>query len=195
MTTMGARSDRAFPELVVILAGVCAAMHVAKLSPALPVLGQSLGVTLLQAGFLLSLVQLAGMLFGLLVGLAADEVGLKRSMGVGALVAFAPLPYLEGDALEAGIRYLGILFFSMVGGLIPGTLFSLAVVVAPDEDSVSTTVGWMQQWSAIGQFVVPPLVAWVAGIAGGWHWTWAVTGTCTILGLVVARQVARPGAR
>lgn len=397
------------PELVVILAGVCAALHVAKLSPALPVLRESFGVTLLQAGFLLSLVQLAGMLLGLGVGLAADGIGLKRSMlvglvvlslasaaggwapdpamllawravegvgfllvcmpapalirrlvapghmktmlglwgaympfgtagalllgplvlgttswqnwwlllaglsvamagwlwlavpqdrvyandagatahtdgawlwrlrrtvssrgpwlvamafalysgqwlavigflpsvvaqdgavglamaaplalaamvnvvgnvasgrllqrgvpahqllyvgycamGIGALVAFASFPGLQGSAVATGLRYSGVLLFSMVGGLIPGTLFSLAVVLAPDEASVSTTVGWMQQWSAMGQFAGPPLVALVAGIVGGWQWTWLITGTCSILGLLVASQVARPMVR
>ncbi|MDP3288758.1 MAG: hypothetical protein Q8M64_10645, partial [Methyloversatilis sp.] len=53
------------PAYVVIAAGVAAALHVGKLSPALPVLERALGVTLLQAGFLLSLVQLAGMVLGL----------------------------------------------------------------------------------------------------------------------------------
>ena len=397
------------PELVVILAGVCAALHVGKLAPALPVLRESFGVTLLQAGFLLSLVQLAGMLLGLGVGLAADGIGLKRSMlagllvlslasaaggwapdpatllawravegvgfllvcmpapalirrlvaparmktmlgwwgaympfgtavalligpialgantwqnwwlllaglsaamaawlwravpqdrvfahdpsaaahidrawlsrlrrtvssrgpwlvatafalysgqwlavigflpsvvardgavglamaaplalaamvnmvgniasgrllqrgvpahrllyvgycamGLGALVAFASFPGLQGSALATGLRYAGVLLFSMVGGLIPGTLFTLAVVLAPDEASVSTTVGWMQQWSAMGQFAGPPLVALVAGIVGGWQWTWVITGTCSILGLLVASQVARPMVR
>ncbi len=112
------------------------------------------------------------------------------AMALGALLAFADLG-VHAQALDRGIRYTGVLVFSMVGGMIPGTLFSLAVVVAPDEASVSTTVGWMQQWSALGQFSGPPLVAWVAAMAGGWHWTWGVTGTCSILGLVVARQVAR----
>lgn len=45
----------------VIAAGVVAALHVGKLPPALPVLKDVLGISLLQAGFLLSLVQLAGM--------------------------------------------------------------------------------------------------------------------------------------
>ncbi|MBG6075995.1 hypothetical protein [Polaromonas sp. CG_9.11] len=40
----------------VIAAGVVAALHVGKLPPALPVLRDVLGITLLQAGFLLSLV-------------------------------------------------------------------------------------------------------------------------------------------
>ena len=55
------------PALLVVLGGVSAALHVGKLPPALPVLQQALGVTLLEAGFLLSLVQLAGMSLGLAV--------------------------------------------------------------------------------------------------------------------------------
>src|SRR6185312_9386259 len=69
----------------VILAGVSAALHVGKLPPAIPVLRDALGVTLVQAGFLLSLVQLAGMT----LGLAADGLGLKRSMVAGLLILSA----------------------------------------------------------------------------------------------------------
>ena len=58
---------RTHPEIVVVLAGVSAALHVGKLSPALPALQQVMGMSLLQAGFLLSLVHLAGVLFGLAV--------------------------------------------------------------------------------------------------------------------------------
>ena len=54
-------AHRVEPALLVILAGVVAALHVGKLPPAIPVLQEALGLTLVQAGFLLSLVQLAGM--------------------------------------------------------------------------------------------------------------------------------------
>ena len=84
-----------------------------------------------------------------------------------------------------------MLAFSAIGGVIPGTLFALAVHVAPSEHTLSTTVGWMQQWSAFGQFVGPPLVAWVAGVAGGWHFTWLVTGACSLVGLLLAAFIAR----
>lgn len=394
------------PALVVVAAGVAAALHVGKLSPALPALSQELGVTLVQAGFLLSLVQLAGMVLGLAVGLSADTLGLRRSMltgllllftasvlggwardaqtlmllraveglgfllvsmpapslirhlvrpermsamlglwgaymplgtatallcgplvialagwqfwwwllaaltllmvwsvwqmvpadhlrlhtasgtgalqhgwarrlrltlsargpwlvalcfsmysgqwlavigflptiytqagisggtsavltalvaavnmvgniasgrllgrgvraqtllytgfsvmGLGTLLAFFTFP-LEagGSGLPAVVRFGAVLFFSMLGGMIPGTLFSLAVRLAPGEGTVSTTVGWMQQWASFGQFAGPPLVAWVASSVGGWHWTWAVTGACSALGLLLARQLGR----
>lgn len=408
MSMVWRRSHKAEePALAVILAGVSAALHVGKLSPALPVLREALDITLLQAGFLLSLVQLAGMTLGLAVGLTADGLGLKRSMvsgllvlfvasmlggwaqdantllvlravegfgfllvsmpapslirhlvkpqrmnamlglwgtymplgtalallcgplvisqtgwqawwwglaglsllmalwlwqvvppdpargvgfspagvidawprrlrqtlsssgpwlvalsfamyssqwlavigflpsiyaqagfaagatavltalvaavnmigniasgrllgrgvspqrllytgffvmGLGTLAAFATFPLAPGgEGLPPVIRFAAVLLFSMVGGMIPGTLFSLAVRLAPSERTISTTVGWMQQWSAIGQFAGPPLVAWIASAAGGWHWTWGVTGTCSVLGMVLARQLGHRG--
>jgi len=399
---MNARRDGgtggADPAWVVVAAGVAAALHVGKLSPALPVLGVELGVTLVQAGFLLSLVQLAGMALGLVVGLTADGVGLKRSMvagllllsaasllggwardaqtllilraieGLGFLLVSMPAPSLirhlvtpqrmsatlglwgaymplgtatsllcgplliayagwsawwwllaavtllmaawvwqvvppdrarrapaapasqqrgwlhrlrmtlrapgpwlvalsfavysgqwlavigflptiyaqagvasgvsavltalvaavnmvgniaSGRLLGRGVRpqqllyagfcvmglgtvlafvdlplaptarFLAVLMFSMVGGMIPGTLFSLAVRLAPSEGTVSTTVGWMQQWAAFGQFAGPPLVAWLASAVGGWHWTWLMTGGCSVAGLLLAMGIRR----
>jgi cyanate permease len=107
------------------------------------------------------------------------------AMSLGTLMAFG---LAESQPL---LRYAGVLLFSMVGGMIPGTLFSLAVRLAPGDDTISTTVGWMQQWSAAGQFAGPPLVAWVAGAVGGWQWTWAVTGACSVIGGVLALQIAR----
>lgn len=115
------------------------------------------------------------------------------TMGAGSVLAFSgALPMQGAGALG---RFAAVLAFSSVGGVIPGTLFSLAVRFAPDETTVSTTVGWMQQWSGFGQFAGPPLVAWVAARTGGWQWSWTVTGTCAIAGLVLAwgcsKQLAR----
>ena len=92
-------------------------------------------------------------------------------------------------------RYGGALLFSTVGGLIPGALFALAPRVAPGEGHIATTVGWIQQWSAIGQMSGPPAVAWVASRVGGWDWTWAVTGAYGAVGLVLAWCLQRRGLR
>jgi MFS family permease len=117
------------------------------------------------------------------------------SMALGAWVAFAPWAPMSAAAdvsvLTWLVRLAGVAGFSMLGGLIPGTLFSLAVRVAPDEGTVSTTVGWMQQFSAAGQFGGPPLVAWVAARQGGWELTWVVTGLASAVGLALAWCIAR----
>ncbi len=101
------------------------------------------------------------------------------AMALGAWVAFAAVGFPV-------LQYGGVLLFSCLGGLIPGTLFGMAVGLAPDKHTVSTTVGWMQQFSALGQFLGPPLVAWVAVAMGGWQSTWVVTTICSLMGMFLA---------
>jgi CP family cyanate transporter-like MFS transporter len=382
------------PSWVIVLAGVCAALHVGKLPPALPVLQTALDISLVQASFLLSALQIAGMTLGLVVGLTADGIGLRRSMlmglallafasscggfvstassmlwlrtleGVGfllvvmpapalirrtvtsqqldtrmgwwgtympagsalallcgpwmiahsswevwwwllalisavawlavcwcvptvprasahadetwyqrlaltlkapgawwvamafavyssqwmAVIGFLPTVYLEmglsasttglmtasvamvnvignvfsgrllhrgwparavlifgyasmavgacgafgqwdGWSLPPTWSFMCVVVFSAAGGVVPGTLFATAVRVAPSEATVSTVVGYMQQWSAFGQFAGPPLVAWVATLVGGWQWTWAVTTSLCVVGFVLAFKI------
>src|SRR5690606_38082408 len=108
-------------------------------------------------------------------------------MSACVVIAFASIgAYSAPPALQ----YVAILLFSAVGGYIPGTLFTLAVKLAPSESTVSTTVGWMQQWSSAGQLLVPPLVGWVAGATGGWAWTWVICLACGLTGLALARLIA-----
>lgn len=111
------------------------------------------------------------------------------TMGLATVLAFAGGAH--GEGLPAWLRYLAVLAFSSVGGLVPATLFAVGVRVAPSEHTLSTTLGWMQQWSAFGQFIGPPLVAWVAGIAGGWQLTWLVTGAASLIGLALTAAIAR----
>ena len=110
------------------------------------------------------------------------------AMGVGAWLSFGLLQPGWG-------QFAAVLMFSAVGGLIPGAMFYLAVRVSPDEQSISSTIGWMQQWSSLGQFVGPPLVAVVASQVGGWQWTWGVTGSMAVGGLVLSALLARHQAR
>ena len=107
------------------------------------------------------------------------------AMAIGAVLGFAPVL----EPTSAG-RLVALAVFSAVGGLIPGTLFALAVDFAPGRSTVSSTVGWMQQWSAAGQVLGPPAVAWVASAAGGWERTWVATGACCVAGLVLAARIA-----
>ena len=104
------------------------------------------------------------------------------AMSAGALLAF-------GATAFPLWQYAGVLVFSTLGGLIPATLFSLSIRLAPSTDTVSTTVGWMQQWSALGQFAGPPLVAWVAAHYGSWQLTGWLTSVCCVIGIFLAWQI------
>lgn len=164
----------------------------------LPSMYAQAGVGAALAGFATALAALVNMVGNIASGRLLQQGSSAQrllylgfaAMGVGGFLAFAPL-WAEGSAVTALLRYGAVLMFSMVGGLVPGTLFFLAVRLAPGERTISTTVGWMQQWSALGQFAGPPLVAYVATRAGGWQWSWLVTGACAAAGLALATLMGR----
>jgi CP family cyanate transporter-like MFS transporter len=145
------------------------------LAAAMNIIGNLAGGRLLQRGLSPSRLLTAGFV----------------AMSVGSVTAFAQWGQgADAVALPAALRYLAVCLFSLGGGVVPATLFVLAVRVAPDPSTVSTTVGLMQQASSIGQFVAPPVVAWVAHRVGGWQWTWGVTLACSAVGIALAARLA-----
>jgi predicted MFS family arabinose efflux permease len=173
--------------------------------------GMYSGQWLAVVGFLPSIYAAAGVsgaLLGVLTALAA-AVNMLGNMASGRLLQCAWAPratlWLGFGAMALGstvafasfteglpwLRFAGVLLFSGVGGLVPGTLFSLAVRLAPGEQQVTTTVGWVQQLSALGQFVGPPVVAAVAARAGGWQFTPLVSVGCCVVGAGLAWAAGR----
>jgi MFS family permease len=169
------------------------------------------GQWLAVVGFLPSIYAAAGVsgaLLGVLTALAA-AVNIAGNMASGRLLQLGWAPrttlWLGFGAMALGstvafaavtegwpwLRFAGVLLFSGMGGLVPGTLFSLAVRLAPGEQQVATTVGWVQQLSALGQFVGPPVVAALAARAGGWQLTPLVTVGCCAVGAVLAWAAGR----
>jgi len=166
----------------VLLGGVSAALHLGKLPPAVPALQASLGIGLVEAGFLLSLVQVASMTLGLVAGLAADTIGLRRSMLTGLLVLTAAS--LLGGAIGAGlfgdahaVRWLLVL------RAVEGIGFLLAVMPGPgliraltppgaDKAALGLWGAYMPLGVALALLLGPALIAW-----GGWaDWWWALSG-------------------
>ena len=160
----------------------------------LPTVYAQLGLSAGMAGVLSACVALANVSGNIMSGrLLQRGWPAQRLLSIGfacmALGAVGAYAVWQGEGLPMPLRFVCVVMFSAVGGLIPGTLFSCALHLAPSEGTVSTTVGYMQQWSALGQFAGPPLVAWVAASVGGWQWTWAVTVALCALGTVLASRI------
>jgi len=111
-------------------------------------------------------------------------------IGLGTMIVCSYAAF--GAGLPASAQFFAILIFSLTGGLVPATLFVLALELAPTPQTASTTVGWMQQCSSLGQFAGPPVVAWVVNLAGGdWQWTWVATSAFAAGGIGLAVVIGR----
>lgn len=116
-------------------------------------------------------------------------------LGLVAMIVGSLLLFDAGTALPFAAGYGGALLFSALGGLIPASLFALAVRVAPHPQTVSTTVGWVQQGSALGQFFGPPVVAAIATASGGWRYSATATVAAALLALCLLPALGRAAAR
>ncbi|MEO8118501.1 MAG: MFS transporter [Rhodoferax sp.] len=175
------------PAFVVILAGVSAALHIGKLPPALPVLREALGITLLQSGFLLSMVQLAGMTLGLAVGLTADGIGLRRSLLIGLLVLFGA-GAMGGWAQDASsliaLRALEGFGFLLVSMPAPGLVRQL---VQPHR--LSGMLGIWGAYMPLGTAVALLLGPLVILISSWQVWWWGTAGLSLAMAVWVWRVV------
>lgn len=167
----------------------------------LPTVYAQAGLGAALAGTLTAVVALANMVGNVASG-RLSQAGWNATralrLGFGCMALCSVLAYVQwhGQPLAPlWLRFGAVVLFSAAGGLIPGTLFSMAVRLAPDESTVSTTVGFMQQWTSAGQFAGPPLAAAVAMLAGGWQWTWVVTGAMCVAGWWLADAIGVAAAR
>jgi MFS family permease len=91
-------------------------------------------------------------------GVMAGGAAAMGMTAVGLFAAGAP------DGLRLGCA----LAFSLLGGVIPGAIFSGTPIHARSSEHIGTTNGMIMQASHFAQFAVPILVAWVASRFGGW---------------------------
>ena len=177
---------------IVFLAGVSAALHIWKLPPALPVLQETLELSLSQAGWLISVFQLAGMLLGLVFGLFVQRIGQKHSILIGLCVLSAAS---FAGATASGIATL--LVFRIIEGfaLLMVTMSAPALIkhIAPK----ARLSFFVALWSAY-----IPTATVFALFAGAsmlnyfdWSALWIGSGIITLMmALLVWRMVKENGA-
>ena len=153
----------------------------------LPTVYAAAGLTGPTAGLLTGLVAGANIVGNLLAGqLLHRKIAARRLLiaGFSTMIVCAYLAF--GAGLPPAGQFVSVVTLSAVGGLIPATMFVLAVTVAPAPHTTTTTVGWMQQGSSLGQFCGPPIIGWMVGLLGGWQYTWLGTGAFAAAGILFA---------
>jgi MFS transporter, CP family, cyanate transporter len=159
----------------------------------LPSIYVEAGVGLATAGLLTALGVGLNILGNLSAGWAMHR-GVARStlivigsiaMALGAWIAF-------GSGASFEIRYLGVCLFSMVGGLVPATIFATVPwLFSKEPHLIAPAGGLMQQGSSLGQLFSPPLIASIASAAGGWQFSWVFTGAFALVAVLIALRIRR----
>ena len=98
---------------------------------------------------------------------------------------------LLSSAVPDAIRFACVLAFSLLGGMIPSSIFAGTAVHAKSRDHIGTTNGMVMQTSHVSQFVVPIVVAWVASRWGGWSATLGVMLALSGIGIAAGLGIAR----
>lgn len=155
----------------VFAAGLAAGAHLTKVPPALPVLREELGLTLVEAGFIATMFNVMGMTVGMLAGVLCDRFGHRRLALTGLAVMVA------GGLLGAGARGFGVLLLSR---FLEGIGFIVFVVSAPTlMTAAASTVrdrsralglwsSYMPTGGTLALLAAPVLIA-----AWGWRGLWA----------------------
>jgi len=110
-----------------ILAGVVAAIQVGKVPPALPILRAELGIGLITAGWVASLVNICGAALGVASGLLIDRAGPRRLMLISLLIL--GLGGWVGAMAESGAMLLASRFLEGLG-LVGAVVTAPAIVRA-----------------------------------------------------------------
>ncbi|MFI6542879.1 CynX/NimT family MFS transporter [Streptomyces prunicolor] len=159
--------------VVIVAAGVAAGLQVWKVPPALPFLRHELSLSLVQAGTLLGIVQLAGMLGGLAVSLLAELIGERRCLSAGLVLLFvgsagggfawSAAPLLASRAVEgAGFILVAVTGPGLIRRTAPPGRFTTAMGFWGAYQGISTFAGLV-----IGALVlqVMPWRVWWWGMA------------------------------
>ncbi|ANF82005.1 hypothetical protein A3K93_07205 [Acinetobacter sp. NCu2D-2] len=83
------------------------------------------------------------------------------------------------------IQFVIAFLFSLVGGFIAACVFTQALEHAPNPMAISTTVGLILQLSAISQFMMPPLVAFVVTQTASWAFASAIMALFSAFGILL----------
>lgn len=154
----------------------------------LPSMYVSENIALRTAGMLTSIVVVAN-----LVGTFGAGALLQRGIlpsrllnfGLISMLVTGILTFAMTNWLAFELQYLSAILFSLLGGIIPTTVFAITLDFAPRVNAAAASVGLVLQISALAQFLIPPFSASLVSQSQQWLNIAVVTTAISILGLMM----------
>jgi len=116
--------------------------------------------------------------------------GFSRSgLIIFASITSGLLAFLMFTIPEPAIRIASALLLTAISGLIPGTLFSSAPLIASSTAGVGVIVGFMLTGTGIGQVTGPIFISRVVEWSGGWYGGGIVCLVVSLVGAVYGRKL------
>ncbi len=171
--------------LAIFGAGVAASFQVGKTPPSLPLIRSELGLTLVTAGWVISILNLVGALSGLVSGTVADLLGRRRILLAGLL--FLCLGSLLGGLAPNAVMLLVSRFIEGVGYiLVIVTGPALIIGITPPRSirqALGLWAGFMPTGTSLMMLLSPLILENV-----GWRGLWLVnTGLILAYCIFLAR--------
>ena len=136
--------------IIVVVSGVMAGLHIWKLAPALPIIQEQLDYSLIFAGALLGVVQVAGMAGGLAVSLLAEVISQRRTLILGLILLTL------GSVLGALSQNAAILLATRIlegAGVIMATVMGPGLVrLHAPLKNMNMAVGWWAAYMGMATF-------------------------------------------
>ncbi|WP_431710493.1 CynX/NimT family MFS transporter [Glutamicibacter uratoxydans] len=175
--------------ILIVTTAVIAALHIWKLPSSLPVIQEQLGFSLLTAGVLLGVVQVAGMLGGLLFSLLAELISARWTFitGLCLLILGSSIGSLSQDAtLLIGTRIIegaGVIMAAVMG---PGLIRMHAPI-----PRLNQAVGWWAGYMGLATFIGVFTTAWYLQYFSWQSW-WLILAVLTVLPIPLLIRVIPP---
>lgn len=176
--------------LAIFAVGVCAAFLVGKVPVALPVLRSEAGLTLFEAGLMVSMLSLVSGIGGMVIGALAEVSGLRRTAvigivvgvvgGIGGALAVSPMQLLASRAVE------GVGFFMMSVSL-PGLIIEIS-----DNKRRQSAMGLWGGYLPMGAGLIL-LIGGVIIAGVGWRGLWyVISGALMVMLALLLWAAPRP---
>lgn len=176
------------PILCLAIIFACYASQWTTVTGFLPSMYVENGLDLKVAGMLASMVVVAnlGGTFG--AGMLLQRGWKPKtllSMGFIAMLCSSVFAFAASSWLLFELQFLSAVLFSLIGGMIPTTVFAITLHYAPRANAAAASVGLVLQFSACSQLLIPPFSAALVSATHNWANIATVSVCLSILGILM----------